>query len=124
IGMGRAKVEQRNAVENGEVWARRCCAPTKRKAGRAEAGPYKRKEKSGANRYCWDEGAAEAMAVLPMAAPLTTSSTRRLRWRPSAVSLVATGCVLPKPRAVMEEAGTPCSARKSRTESARRSESC
>jgi len=48
--------------------------------------------------------------------PLTTSSTRRLRWRPSAVSLEATGWVLPKPRAVMEDADTPCSARNSRTE--------
>src|SRR5216684_1598784 len=38
-----------------------------------------------------------------MASPLTTSSTRRLRWRPSAVSLEATGCVLPKPRAGMRE---------------------
>src|SRR5580704_17308088 len=56
----------------------------------------------------------EAEAV-PMAAPFTTSSTRRLRWRPSAVSLEATGWVLPKPWAVMEEAETPCSARKSRT---------
>src|SRR5258708_1364694 len=47
-----------------------------------------------------------------MASPLTTSSTRRLRWRPSAVSLEATGCILPKPRAGMEGAGTPCSAGK------------
>ena len=39
-----------------------------------------------------------------MAAPLTTSSTRRLRWRPSAVSFVATGCVFPKPRAVIVDA--------------------
>src|SRR6201997_894205 len=62
--------------------------------------------------------------VLPMASPLTTSSTRRLRWRPSAVSLEATGWVLPKPRAVMVLPATPSSARKSRTESERRSESC
>src|SRR5260370_30498179 len=84
IGMGRAKVEQRDEVENGEVGARRCCAPTKRKTGRAEARPCKRKEKSGANRYCSDEGAAEAMAVLPMAAPVATSSARRVRRRASA----------------------------------------
>src|SRR5260370_31134308 len=71
-----------------------------------------------------EAGAAEAVAVLPMASPLTTSSTRRLRWRPSAVSLEATGCVLPKPWAVIEDGDTPCAARKSRTESARRSESC
>src|SRR5437773_12008822 len=82
---------------------------------------YQRRGESGAKCYGCD-GAAEATAVLPMASPLTTSSTRRLRWRPSAVSLVATGWFLPKPRAVMEEPATPCSARKSRTESARRSE--
>jgi len=63
-------------------------------------------------------------ADLPMASPLTTSSTRRLRWRPSLVSLDATGCVLPYPRAEMADGETPCSARKSRTLSARRSESC
>src|SRR5437016_5080223 len=63
-------------------------------------------------------------ADLPMASPLTTSSTRRLRWRPSEVSLDATGCVLPKPRAEIADSETPCSARKSRTLSARRSESC
>src|SRR5260370_40632683 len=74
--------------------------------------------------YYRDAGAAEATAVLPMASPLTTSSTRRLRWRPSGVSLEATGCVLPKPWAVMEDGATPCSAGKSRTESARRSERC
>src|SRR5260370_32194205 len=71
-----------------------------------------------------EAGAAEAVAVLPMASPLTTSSTRRLRWRPSAVSLEAAGCVLPKPWAGVEDGDTPCAARKSRTESARRSESC
>lgn len=32
-------------------------------------------------------------ADLPMASPLTTNSTRRLRWRPSALSFEAAGCV-------------------------------
>src|SRR5215467_15308296 len=70
--------------------------------------------------YCCEPLDAEALAVPPMASPLTTSSRRRLRGRPSAVSFDATGCVLPKPRAVMEEPETPFCARKSRTESARR----
>src|SRR5467141_238909 len=65
-----------------------------------------------------------AGAVFPIASPLTTSSTRRLRWRPSAVSLEDTGCVLPNPRADIALVATPSSARKSRTESERRSESC
>src|SRR5712691_105138 len=96
----------------------------RKEEGHDVACPYKKKD------GMWDEGywcapvAAEAEVVPPMASPLTTSSTRRLRWRPSAVSLEATGCVLPKPWAVMEDGDTPCSARKSRTESARRSESC
>jgi len=34
-------------------------------------------------------------ADLPVASPLTTNSTRRLRWRPSALSFEAAGCVLP-----------------------------
>jgi len=50
-----------------------CCATT-----------YQRSAESGTKCYGCD-GAAEATAVLPMASPLTTSSTRRLRWRPSAV---------------------------------------
>ncbi len=38
-----------------------------------------------------------ALAVfMPMASPERTSSTRRFCWRPSGVSLVATGWVLPK----------------------------
>ena len=45
--------------------------------------------------------------LLPMASPLTTISTRRLRWRPSAVALVATGSALPSPRALMLLEGTP-----------------
>src|SRR5260370_17372073 len=97
IGMGRAKVEQRDEVENGEVGARRCCAPTKRKTGRAEARPYKRKEKSGANRYCWDEGAAEAMAGVPMAGPLTTSPPPGGRRRRPRRSTAAAGHPLSVP---------------------------
>src|ERR1035437_7256555 len=43
--------------------------------------------------------------VVPITSPETTSSTRRFCWRPSAESLVATGCVLPNPCAVMDAAG-------------------
>ena len=96
----------------------------RRKRGTMQHAPTKLEKDENATGYRCDDVAAEAEAVLPMASPFTTSSTRRLRWRPSPVSFEATGCVLPKPRAVMDEAGTPCSARKSRTESARRSESC
>jgi hypothetical protein len=47
----------------------------------------------------------------PMISPETTSSTRRFRWRPAAVSFEATGMVFPKPFAVTEVAGIPCSTR-------------
>ena len=43
--------------------------------------------------------------VVPITSPETTSSTRRFCWRPSAVSLDATGCVLPNPCDVMDAAG-------------------
>jgi hypothetical protein len=43
---------------------------------------------------------------------------------PIAVSLVATGCILPKPFDVTEAAGMPCCVRYSRTASPRCSESC
>src|SRR5258708_33288554 len=71
-----------------------------------------------------EAGAAEAVAVLPMASPLTTSSTRRLRWRPSAGSVGATGCGLPKPGGVVGDGDTPFAARETRTGEARRSASC
>src|SRR5579863_6835966 len=46
--------------------------------------------------------------ALPIASPDRISSTRRFCWRPSAVSLVAMGSVLPKPRASTDAAATPC----------------
>src|ERR1700739_401989 len=77
-------------------------------------------------RYCGVAALSvvPAATAFPMASPLTTSLPRRFLCRPSAVSLEATGWLLPKPFADIEDPGTPCSARKSRTESERRSESC
>lgn len=51
---------------------------------------------------------AEAVFIPPIASPDNTSSTRRFCWRPSAVSLVATGWVLPRPRNTMALSGMPC----------------
>src|SRR5258708_37577596 len=83
------------------------------------AAPYKGKR---VRRVIYrDAGAAEATAVLPMASPLTTSSTRRVRWGPSGVSLEATGCVLPEPWAVMGDGPTPLLGGKSRKGTGRRS---
>lgn len=45
---------------------------------------------------------------VPITSPETTSSTRRLRWRPAAVPLLATDIVLPKPLAVTLSALRPC----------------
>ncbi len=55
----------------------------------------------------------------PIASPETTNSIRRFCCRPAAVSLVATGWLLPNPRETMEDVTMPCLARKSRTEFAR-----
>src|SRR6266516_6501934 len=49
-----------------------------------------------------------ASAVLPIASPEMTISTRRFCWRPSGVSLEATGSVFPKPRDSIESAEIPC----------------
>lgn len=49
--------------------------------------------------------------VFPIASPDSTSSTRRFCCLPSAVSLVAIGWVLPKPRASTELAAIPCCTR-------------
>jgi len=59
--------------------------------------------------YCrfWDT----TPIAVPITSPETTNSTRRFCCRPSAVSLDATGCVLPKPCAVMEAMGMFCWAR-------------
>src|SRR5882672_3491502 len=61
--------------------------------------------------YCRE--VCEPPAVVPMSAPLTTSSTRRLSCLPWEVSLDATGSILPKPTAVTEPAATPCWTRNS-----------
>src|SRR5580700_2576529 len=81
---------------------------------------------SGHLPYRGDVGGAALVVgpCCPIAAPFTTSSTRRFFWRPSAVSLGATGRVFPNPCAVTDEPATPCAIRKSLTESARRSDSC
>ena len=65
-------------------------------------------------------GAAFAGAIFcPMAVPLTTSSTRRLSWRPAAFELEATGSLSAKPSADTLPCATPWLVRKSRTASAR-----
>src|SRR3954452_15819485 len=43
----------------------------------------------------------------PIASPETISSTRRFFWRPAAVSLSATGMVLPPPIAVIDSPSRP-----------------
>jgi hypothetical protein len=55
----------------------------------------------------WPRGEAPAATSVPIASPDNTSSTRRLRWRPSGVSLLAMGCIFPNPRTVTAGAGTP-----------------
>src|SRR2546427_8989396 len=122
----RRKWRQEEREDKGvfQIGTQRCCAPTKKKTGRTEVRPYMRKQNGDAKGYYRDAGAAEATAVLPMASPLTTSSTRRLCWRPSGVSFEGPGCVLSKPRAVKEYGATPFSARKYRTEYVRRSQMC
>ena len=54
--------------------------------------------------YCERDVVGGTLALAWMASPLTTSSTRRFFWRPSGVSLEATGCVLPNPFDVTEPA--------------------
>src|SRR6266849_3748899 len=44
----------------------------------------------------------------PITSPDTTSSTRRFRWRPAAVSFESTGCVFPNPLAEREFIAIPC----------------
>src|SRR5262249_6751430 len=64
-----------------------------------------------------------AVMGIPMTSPATTSSTRRLRCLPAAVSFEATGIVFPKPCAPSDMIGMPCPTRKSRTARARFSDS-
>src|SRR3569623_277407 len=56
--------------------------------------------------------------------PISLSSTRRLRARPSAVALDAIGCEGPYPAALTREPSTPRPIRYSRTATARACESC
>ena len=69
--------------------------------------------------FCRDERIG-----IPITSPATIISTRRLRCRPAAVSLEATGVVFPKPRALTAFIAIPCCTRKSLTVAARFSESC
>src|SRR5439155_21358096 len=95
--------------QHGERVLRPCSAHQRKRALAVASALPDEKSRTTSDYRC-EPGAAEAdaVAVLPMASPWTMSSTRRLPWRPSAVLFEADGCVLPKPRAVMEEPATPC----------------
>lgn len=67
--------------------------------------------------------ALPAPTLLPIAAPLTTNSTRRFIWRPEAVAFEATGFDSPRPLVVTASGPTPWPTRKFLTVSARLSES-
>lgn len=57
--------------------------------------------------YGWAGGAAPPICV-PITSPEIMISTRRFCWRPSTVSLLATGFDFPKPAAVIEAGSNPC----------------
>jgi hypothetical protein len=75
------------------------------KKGTARIGPCFFVELSCAG-YC--AGAAGAPILEPMISPEMMISTRRFCWRPSAVSLLATGLAFPKPVAVIDDGSRPC----------------
>ena len=56
---------------------------------------------------CAGGGAAPPICV-PITSPEIMISTRRFCWRPSFVSLLATGLDFPKPAAVIAEGSIPC----------------
>ena len=94
-------------------------------SGGFQSGPGPAGAGRGSHHHRSGRGAGETRMLvrLAIASPETTSSTRRFCWRPTAVSFDTTGRDSPKPRAVMEPAGTACCIRYSLTARARRSDS-
>src|SRR5687767_4874432 len=124
-------------LKSGPKSSRGSVGPANLGCRRLQPAPYRAARKDGCRQDCLPHELGSSNTeprlpeqlqlsygrFIPIAPPYTINSTLRFCCFPAAVSLLATGVVLPKPFAVTLAAATPCETRKSRTAFARCSES-